>query len=266
MNCQEFESSITDVVRNESGDDTLCARVLAHAESCTRCAARLEEEQALTRILKAAAADKAEAPAHLEAALLSAYRMRPAIPPGKAVPRPIHRALPARYLGIAAALLVALIGVTAYKLLYVPRSIGTPVARTAGSETVVQTSSQPGKQTAAAAANSGADSATASPRAAIGKSETKNAAAQRSQAQADVATDFIALSSDAELASMESGQLVRVMLPRSALAAWGLPFNREIADKPVSAQVLIGQDGIARAIRFLGDPEVRIVPAVLPSK
>ena len=30
---------------------------------------------------------------------------------------------------------------------------------------------------------------------------------------------------------------------------------------PITAQVLIGQDGVARAIRFLGDPETRLVPA-----
>jgi len=53
------------------------------------------------------------------------------------------------------------------------------------------------------------------------------------------------------------------LLPRSAVAAYGLPFNRELADRPVAAQVLVGQDGMARAIRFLGEPDVRNVSTSL---
>jgi len=90
--------------------------------------------------------------------------------------------------------------------------------------------------------------------------------AQKDAATLEIATDFIALTSAAELSSMESGQLVRVLLPRSSLASFGLPFNQELREKPVAAQVLIGQDGVARAIRFLQDPDVRFVQTGMRSK
>lgn len=50
---------------------------------------------------------------------------------------------------------------------------------------------------------------------------------------------------------MESGQLIRVQIPRSALVSFGLPVNVERADAPVTADLLLGEDGLARAIRFV---------------
>lgn len=63
-------------------------------------------------------------------------------------------------------------------------------------------------------------------------------------------TDFIPLAG-APAPPLESGQLVRVQLPRSALASLGLPVNVERANEPVKADVLLGNDGLARAIRFV---------------
>jgi hypothetical protein len=40
-------------------------------------------------------------------------------------------------------------------------------------------------------------------------------------------------------------------MPRSALIAFGLPVSVEHADAPVKAELLLGEDGIARAIRFI---------------
>jgi hypothetical protein len=49
----------------------------------------------------------------------------------------------------------------------------------------------------------------------------------------------------------EHGQLVRVRLPRSALQTFGLPVNMERFREPVQADVLIGEDGRALAVRFV---------------
>jgi hypothetical protein len=65
-------------------------------------------------------------------------------------------------------------------------------------------------------------------------------------------TDFISLVADAPAATpLESGQLVRVQVPRAALASLGLPLNAERGNEPVKADVLLGGDGLARAIRFV---------------
>ena len=67
----------------------------------------------------------------------------------------------------------------------------------------------------------------------------------------EIATSFIPLSGGRSLAAADSMQLVRVELPRSALVSFGLPMNVERTDERVKADVLIGNDGVARAIRFV---------------
>lgn len=50
---------------------------------------------------------------------------------------------------------------------------------------------------------------------------------------------------------MESGIVVRVELSPSALAAMGLPVNIEQTDSRIKADVVLGDDGVARAVRFV---------------
>lgn len=70
-------------------------------------------------------------------------------------------------------------------------------------------------------------------------------------AEAERLTDFMPLVAGAPAPPLESGQLVRVELPRSALASLGLPVNVEREHELVKADVLLGNDGLARAIRFV---------------
>jgi hypothetical protein len=70
--------------------------------------------------------------------------------------------------------------------------------------------------------------------------------------EAESVTEFIPLVAGAPSATpLESGQLVRVQLPRAALASLGLPLNAERGNEPVKADVLLGNDGLAHAIRFV---------------
>jgi hypothetical protein len=50
---------------------------------------------------------------------------------------------------------------------------------------------------------------------------------------------------------VEGGRVVRVELPRSALASFGLPMNMTEANGSVKADVLMDDFGTARAIRFV---------------
>ena len=78
---------------------------------------------------------------------------------------------------------------------------------------------------------------------------------QQSPRAVEIATDFFPLMPGAGLNTLESGQIVRVRLPRNAMNSYGLPVHRDRMDEPVTAQVLIGQDGLARAIRFLNEQD-----------
>ncbi|MBO0721223.1 MAG: hypothetical protein J2P41_10390 [Blastocatellia bacterium] len=64
-------------------------------------------------------------------------------------------------------------------------------------------------------------------------------------------TEFISLRYGDDNEPMESGDVIRVLMPRSALVTLGLPVNVLRADEPVMADLLIGEDGLARAIRFV---------------
>jgi len=67
----------------------------------------------------------------------------------------------------------------------------------------------------------------------------------------EIATDFFPLTFTADSTAAVSGHLVRVTVPRSALVAMGLPMNAERSGELVRADVFIGDDGLARAIRFI---------------
>jgi hypothetical protein len=64
-------------------------------------------------------------------------------------------------------------------------------------------------------------------------------------------TDFLLLRYGNDHEPMESGEVIRVQMPRSALITLGLPVKVERADEPIMADLLIGEDGLARAIRFV---------------
>ncbi|MFS8086857.1 MAG: hypothetical protein ACMG6H_14585, partial [Acidobacteriota bacterium] len=67
----------------------------------------------------------------------------------------------------------------------------------------------------------------------------------------EITTDFVSLSYGSALDLQDGGQMVRVELPRSSLARFGLPMNMNRADEKIKADVLVGADGLARAIRFV---------------
>ena len=67
----------------------------------------------------------------------------------------------------------------------------------------------------------------------------------------EVVTEFYPLMESADLDSLEVFQMVRVELPGSALRAAGLPVAPELINEPVTADVMLGYDGLARAIRFV---------------
>jgi hypothetical protein len=67
----------------------------------------------------------------------------------------------------------------------------------------------------------------------------------------EIATDFIPLRYMNAASLQDGGQIVRVELPRSALANFGLPVNMDRYNEKVKADVIFGVDGMAHAIRFV---------------
>ena len=67
------------------------------------------------------------------------------------------------------------------------------------------------------------------------------------------AGEFIPLPNAEQLESGEEVNLVRVEVPRSAMIALGYNVSADRALEPVSADVMLGADGLAHAIRFLDE-------------
>jgi hypothetical protein len=64
-------------------------------------------------------------------------------------------------------------------------------------------------------------------------------------------TDFLVVTPIDETYPSEYRQAVRVKLPRSAMARFGLPVNMERWDEPVQADVVLNQQGMIQAVRFV---------------
>jgi len=67
----------------------------------------------------------------------------------------------------------------------------------------------------------------------------------------EIATDFMPLGYLNPATLQDGGQIIRVELPRSTLVNFGLPVNMDRYHEKVKADVFIGVDGLAHAIRFV---------------
>jgi len=81
----------------------------------------------------------------------------------------------------------------------------------------------------------------AKPRARRGAAGTREAV--------EITTDFFPLMDPAP--PFERGQLLRVELPASAMQMVGLPVREEYLAQRIHADVLVGEEGLPRAIRFV---------------
>ena len=62
---------------------------------------------------------------------------------------------------------------------------------------------------------------------------------------------FVVIPGTADLPQFESGTIMRIELPVASLPAYGVDISPAADDHPIEADVLVGQDGQARAIRLV---------------
>jgi len=249
MNCQKFESVVSELARGQMMAAELRREALAHSDACDDCAMRLRDEEMLTRGLHTLAAEmeSLEAPAMIEANLMMAFRARNAV-----VPAPVVRRHSAYWLaGVAAMLLIA---ITVVVFRWSNRPVDEP--RQANRQEEPQQKPQPSVEPRLAKDSPVPDDEVLPQRQ---RPRRFHPAMQRRPANTqvanhvtnEIATDFIPLSYMSAASLQDGGQIVRVQLPRSALANFGLPVNMDRYNEKVKADVLFGVDGTARAIRFV---------------
>jgi hypothetical protein len=233
MSCRHLEPLIVDLARGvATGQD---AQLVQHVRRCPRCAGRLEQERVMSAALARLAADLADPPLdpEREPALLARFDTwcsRPSPHTQRAGWAPLVAA------GVAIAAVLS--WASASHSLY--PSAG-PAVRQTGRATV--------PVTAAPSAPSRATTGTALVVPAV---TNGTAAADPGRATISVDVDgFIPWPGAATWPPFESGELVRVELPVEALPALGLATRASGMGMFVQADVLVGQDGFARAVRVV---------------
>ncbi len=83
----------------------------------------------------------------------------------------------------------------------------------------------------------------------VASKPARKAAHKRPAPQQEIVTEFFPLIDIAP--PFERGELVRVNLPASAMRTVGLPVREDRLSDRVQADVLVGQEGLPRAIRFV---------------
>jgi hypothetical protein len=269
MNCRQFASIVTELATGRLDSGTIEAAE-AHAGECRACRTRFEAEQHLTTALLRLADQDSEARPSVYATealrgefdRYSAKRVRASA----AARMPLW----ARFAGIAAMLAVSVwwaarlvepprdISTTAQPKPAASESSGVPAQAPPSSEAAdfpvnlpeeaphqVAERELPSRQARAETPSREAVEPTQpDPQAPSGSPET-------GVVRREVATSFIPLRLGEPLPASSSATLVRVQLSSTALQYFGLAVEPEVSPGLIEADVLLGEDGLARAVRFV---------------
>ena len=259
MNCHELGAVVGELARGHLMDAAQRENALAHAASCACCASRLADERALTDGLRfVASAANEVAPARVEAALLAAFRQQRAALPATAPARTARRQWLYAAAGVAAvALIVTLLAFVASRTRdsqqqELQKAVNPSPAvpdEPRPSSPQPQVLPSPEKRAVVQVADHRRRPANRIRN--VVRSKPPADDLNKPAADAEIATDFMPLMNRETLAQMDGGQVMRVELPRSALMSFGLPMDMERATERIKADVVVGNDGLARAIRFV---------------
>lgn len=208
--------------------------------SKSECQQRLADERALSAALSALAAKSTEAPSPvLEDILRGAFRRQTATKSASTT----KRFVAGIGFAAAAAFLVAAawIGTRAEKPVIgsQPKLSG----QQRSSPTVESVSSAPATSQIIEPAGAGAR---------VNRQAIHQPSAHPASSQVgETTTEFIRLPYTDPLLPTEQANIFRVQMPEAALAAYGLPVDGSHLDSRIDADLVVGQDGVPRAIRFI---------------
>ena len=287
MNCEKFLTVVSEWAREQHRDGqhepaagvqfmeaSERDRALLHTAECESCAAIWEEERSLSIGLQQLANEEKllHAPPQLEARVLAAFRGRANVGP-KVRPFPVRSQSRYWIAAIAAALLIVF-GIFVVRARVFTRGApevveaskttpqsevlanasersSPPAPKQNDGPTPIQTPRRnPGNSLASFRPAGRARSVNLSGSVGAVATNLKNDG-QQYEGNKEVATGFFPIGYGTAPNLQDGGQLLRVELPRSAVARFGLPVNMDRGSERVKADVLVGADGLAQAIRFV---------------
>jgi hypothetical protein len=219
MDCTRFEEIVHDIERPGTEGFALRDSALAHAESCANCARLMTDVESLDAGLRAmsVAAAGQQAPANLEVRLMAEFRRQRMASLRWSVPRQIAA------LSTAAAVMLA-VGFSLHHFMG-PKGHEAPG--------VTQLLNRPASPAAAAGSGTAQDSVNW-----IDADDSEYAS-------------FIPLPYADDPSALDEGTVVRVEMPRAALASFGLPVAAMESDGTVRADLIVSADGTPQAIRLV---------------
>lgn len=254
---------------------------LVHLDACAECAVKLQDGRSLSNRLEEMAREmeSVTAPASIEEQLRKTFRQtlsRPVPAPARATGQRSDvislgseiRVRWSRWVVAAAAVLLIVLGITGLRLRAgrqsQPESVraetvgAQPAPKELASTVEAGTTplpSKPNKKLTVSVRRKNLYSRTAHPfnrdKKTSQPATTETSTAIANDTASEVATQFMPLAYAGPINLQDGGQLVRVELPRSAMLSMGLPVNMDRYSERVKADVLLGADGLARAIRFV---------------
>ncbi len=275
MKCESFSNIVHELSTGRSLDGRLEREARSHSSECDECATLLAAQQRLTALLgHVAAADvDLDAPDRIEATVLGAFRLAHGtanvvpLRPASAAPASSARRLSSRWIAAAAAIVI---GVAATLFTWqamrsgpivVPVSDVVPVASKPGgmSTTTPPPVAPPRNPKVDDGVYGGSAPARGIPQGpaipvsntAGGRRTTRPAQPLPTSEPTELVTDFYSLVPASGFAPTEGGQLVRLQVPRASLASLGVPLPYGNPDGSVTADLVMGYDGVAHAIRFV---------------
>lgn len=253
MRCNDFDDLAYDLSRDGLMDAAARSDALSHAASCRFCAARLAAERHLNEVLALAAAETEGAPSSLKLALLEAFPSRESGDPERFAPG----ARRTRWYVAAAVAVLAILLVVSLRVV-VRRSIVPPTQRTPAGEEASQATTlqqaRPGS-TPTPAGGGGQPPrrlpGTRRHRHYVAKDSVPTVDPNAASSESNALTDFIPLTHLSASTAIASGQVIRVRVPLSAFISLGLPVSPEHAAEFVNAELVVGDDGVQRAVRLV---------------
>lgn len=259
MNCQKLETIIIDLARERMLGSAVRDSAIAHCRACSSCGKKLADQQALTGTLRrfAGSMGSIEAPAIVEKNILAAFGV------GQVTTRSRFTASQWAYSASAvAAMLLIVLGIAAAMRFYQPvrtssnKGHESPLPANVESSSSLPTASVKSPQQPDRGISFSrrfkprlrSAKTDRIPKPALEQKVTNTTAGEYAT---EIATEFLPLGYGNSLNLQDGGQIVRVEVPRSTLASFGLPVNTNRVSERVKADLLLGADGSARAIRFV---------------
>jgi hypothetical protein len=266
MNCQIFETVVNDLAREQMIESNAREQALAHSADCEACALRLALERRLTFGLRGLATKmkSVSASARVEQHLIEAFRSQTT-----SFPQTCAASRRRYWAAAAAAVVLIAFGVAGMRwgldepsgdaIKAINNTEGQTYPKAAVATEYPNLESTPKQMSSFYRRRRKQSSQRFAKRASIGNESSVakrtagklNATEPGDSEPTEVTTQFLSLSYASPVNLQDGGELVRVELPRTAMARFGLPVNIERYGERVKADVLVSADGLVRAIRFV---------------